>query len=110
MVIWTRGVDRGLTPADREPRSRPMVLNVGRVSAEKGLDKLSVLQDDYTLVIIGDGPYMKEARRLLPREFVGAKRGIDLALLCTMLMYLCLPVEPIPLVWSTLKPWLAEHR
>ena len=79
MVIWTRGVDRGLTPAPREPRSRPMVLNVGRVSAEKGLDKLSVLQDDYTLVIIGDGPYMPEARRLLPKaNFIGYKQGQDL--------------------------------
>ena len=79
MVIWTRGVDRSLTPAPREERVRPMLLNVGRVSAEKGLDKLACLQDDYTLVIIGDGPYMKEARRLLPKAyFVGYKQGQEL--------------------------------
>ena len=79
MIIWTRGVDRSLTPAPREERVRPMLLNVGRVSAEKGLDKLACLQDDYTLVIIGDGPYMKEARRLLPKAyFVGYKQGQEL--------------------------------
>jgi glycosyltransferase involved in cell wall biosynthesis len=79
MVVWTRGVDRSLTPAPREDRVRPMLLNVGRVSAEKGLDKLIPLQDDYTLVIIGDGPYMKEARRLLPHAyFFGYKQGQEL--------------------------------
>ena len=79
MVVWTRGVDRSLTPAPRKKRSRPMVLSVGRVSAEKGLDKLAVLQDDYTLVIIGDGPYMKEARRLLPTaNFIGYQQGQEL--------------------------------
>jgi glycosyltransferase involved in cell wall biosynthesis len=79
MVIWTRGVDCSLTPAPREKRSRPMILNVGRVSAEKGLDKLSVLQDDYTLIIIGDGPYMREARKLLPQaKFIGYKQGQEL--------------------------------
>ena len=79
MVVWTRGVDRSLTPAPRKKRSRPMVLSVGRVSAEKGLDKLAVLQDDYTLVIIGDGPYMKEARRLLPKaNFIGYQQGQEL--------------------------------
>jgi glycosyltransferase involved in cell wall biosynthesis len=79
MVIWTRGVDRSLTPAPRQERSRPIVLNVGRVSAEKGLDKLTVLQDNYNLVIIGDGPYMREARRLLPKaKFVGYKQGQEL--------------------------------
>jgi glycosyltransferase involved in cell wall biosynthesis len=79
LVVWTRGVDRSLTPAPREERSRPMLLNVGRVSAEKGLDKLAVLQDDYTLVIVGDGPYMKEARKLLPKaNFIGYKQGQEL--------------------------------
>lgn len=79
MVVWTRGVDRSLTPVPREPRNRPVLLNVGRVSAEKGLDKLAVLQDDYTLVIIGDGPYMLEARRLLPKaNFIGYKQGQEL--------------------------------
>jgi glycosyltransferase involved in cell wall biosynthesis len=79
MVIWTWGVDRSLTPAPRQEHSRPTVLNVGRVSAEKGIDKLTVLQDHYNLVIVGDGPYMREARRLLPKaEFVGYKQGQEL--------------------------------
>jgi glycosyltransferase involved in cell wall biosynthesis len=79
LVVWTRGVNRSLTPATRKERSCPMVLNVGRVSAEKGLEHLAALQDDYTLVIIGDGPYILEARRLLPRaNFIGYKQGQDL--------------------------------
>jgi len=56
-----------------------MVLNVSRISAEKGLDKLAVLQDDYTLVIVGDGPYMSRARELLPKAyFLGYKQGQEL--------------------------------
>jgi len=34
---------------------------------------------EYTLVIVGDGPYMKDARRLLPwAKFVGYKSGQEL--------------------------------
>ena len=78
LVVWSRGVDRSLKPTFKGPRSRkrPMVLSVGRVSAEKGLDQLVDLQDDYLLVIIGDGPYMSEARKLLPRaKFLGYQQG-----------------------------------
>ena len=81
LVVWSRGVDRSLKPTFKGPRSRkrPMVLSVGRVSAEKGLDQLVDLQDDYLLVIVGDGPYMPEARKLLPRaKFLGYKHGQDL--------------------------------
>jgi glycosyltransferase involved in cell wall biosynthesis len=80
MVIWTRGVRRDLTPSiDRTDHDSPMILNVGRVSAEKGLAELATLQHDYTLVIVGDGPYMPEARRILPAaKFVGYKQGQEL--------------------------------
>ena len=80
MVVWTRGVNRDLIPSrERCERTKPLILNVGRVSAEKGLAELSKLQDDYTLVIIGDGPYMRQARKLLPNaKFVGYKSGQEL--------------------------------
>jgi glycosyltransferase involved in cell wall biosynthesis len=56
-----------------------MVLNVGRVSAEKSLVELIPLQDNYTLVIVGDGPFMPQARELLPAaKFVGYKQGQEL--------------------------------
>lgn len=80
LVVWTRGVNRDLSPSTKRcERTKPLLLNVGRVSAEKGLTELVPLQDDYTLVIVGDGPYMKEARRLLPRaKFIGYMQGQEL--------------------------------
>ena len=80
MVVWTRGVNRDLEPSrERCERTKPMLLNVGRVSAEKGLAELAALQYDYTLVIVGDGPFMKQARALLPdAKFVGYKSGQEL--------------------------------
>jgi glycosyltransferase involved in cell wall biosynthesis len=80
LVVWTRGVRRDLIPSQKRcERTRPVLLNVGRVSAEKGLAELSKLQDDYTLVIVGDGPFMPQARELLPNaKFVGYKSGQEL--------------------------------
>ena len=80
MIIWTRGVNRNLLPSrDRCDRTKPMLLNVGRVSAEKGLAELIPLQNNYTLVIVGDGPYMTQAKKLLPSaKFVGYKTGQEL--------------------------------
>jgi glycosyltransferase involved in cell wall biosynthesis len=80
LVVWSRGVKRDLTPGqERYERTKPMLLNVGRVSAEKGLAELVGLDDEYTLVIVGDGPYMSRARELLPNaKFVGYKSGQEL--------------------------------
>jgi glycosyltransferase involved in cell wall biosynthesis len=81
MVVWTRGVRRDLTPSKkRQDRTRPIVLNVGRVSAEKGLASLVELDPDmYNLVIVGNGPYMSRAQELLPyAHFVGYKSGQEL--------------------------------
>jgi len=82
MVVWTRCVDRRIKPSVPwcDNRSKPMVLNVGRVSAEKGLASLVELDpNEYTLVIVGDGPYMSRARELLPwAQFVGYKSGQEL--------------------------------
>lgn len=75
--VWTRGVDNALfTPERRSNRlrdewrvstTRPALLYVGRVSKEKGLDLLPLLQDalwtrgiDHRLIITGDGPMRRE--------------------------------------------------
>jgi len=80
LVVWSRGVDRTIAPSrDRCPRSKPLVLSVGRVSAEKGLDQLVNIQDKYLLVIVGDGPYMSKAKELLPNaKFIGYQTGQEL--------------------------------
>jgi glycosyltransferase involved in cell wall biosynthesis len=81
MVVWTRGVNRDLTPSQpRRKRTQPIILNVGRVSAEKGLASLVELDpEEYTLIIVGNGPYMSRAQELLPNAiFVGYKSGQDL--------------------------------
>ena len=81
LVVWTRGVSRRLNPSKpRCDRSKPMILNVGRVSAEKGISSLVELDSSkYTLVIVGDGPYMSRAREMLPNaKFVGYKSGQEL--------------------------------
>ena len=82
MVIWTRGVRRDIEPSVPwcENRSKPMLLNVGRVSAEKGLSNLVEFDPtEYTVVVVGEGPYMSRARELLPdAKFVGYKSGQEL--------------------------------
>lgn len=85
ILSWTRGVDRdNLSPG--RPRkikpldSKPTILNVGRVSKEKGLDDLCKLQDRYDVQIVGDGPYRHELERKYPKvKFLGYKQGTELA-------------------------------
>lgn len=82
VISWTRGVNRNqLTPSgSRKQNSRPVVLSVGRISKEKGLDDLVFLQENYDIVVVGDGPYRKELERKLPTaQFVGYKIGSELA-------------------------------
>jgi glycosyltransferase involved in cell wall biosynthesis len=81
---WTRGVDRDIfTSSLRKEKltGRPILLSVGRVSKEKGLDDFCRL--DYpgaTKVVVGDGPYKAELERKYPDVcFVGAKTGVELA-------------------------------
>jgi glycosyltransferase involved in cell wall biosynthesis len=80
IVVWTRGVDRAIEPSARQKwRKKPVVLSVGRVSAEKGLDDLRSLQEKYSLVVVGDGPYMEHCRELLDNaKFVGYQSGQEL--------------------------------
>jgi glycosyltransferase involved in cell wall biosynthesis len=85
VLPWTRGVDRDLLKPTQSHRfyffgTRPVVLYVGRVSREKGLDDLCRLQDQYHVQIVGDGPYRAQLERRYPRvEFLGYLSGSDLA-------------------------------
>jgi glycosyltransferase involved in cell wall biosynthesis len=85
IIPWTRGVDRNIFTSDLRHDivfGRPVLLSVGRVSKEKGLDDFCEL--DYpgaTKILVGDGPYRAELERRYPDvEFVGAKTGKDLAM------------------------------
>ena len=81
---WTRGVDRDVFQSSLRKEKltgRPILLSVGRVSKEKGLDDFCKL--DYpgaTKVVVGDGPYRAELERRYPDVcFAGAKTGVELA-------------------------------
>jgi glycosyltransferase involved in cell wall biosynthesis len=81
LVVWTRGADRTIQPrvARSTYRTRPRLLSVGRVSKEKGLDDLIQFQEDYDLIIVGDGPYRAELERKLPQAtFLGYLHGQEL--------------------------------
>ena len=68
---------------------RHQLLYVGRVSEEKNLRSLATAfrrlcerRDDTGLVIVGEGPFLREMRDLtagLPVHFAGVRRGEDLA-------------------------------
>ncbi|MCX7593773.1 MAG: glycosyltransferase family 1 protein [Fischerella sp.] len=80
--VWARGVDRSvLKPWSnvRKPRSKPVILYVGRLSREKNLDALASLTTKYQLIIVGDGPYRQELEKNLDAQFLGYKAGRDLA-------------------------------
>lgn len=80
---WTRGVDRTIfDPSLRRKNSdEKILLNVGRVSKEKGLDDFCALDISGTKkILVGDGPYKEELEKKYPDvEFVGAKTGKELA-------------------------------
>jgi glycosyltransferase involved in cell wall biosynthesis len=82
--VWTRGVDRTIfnsTHRGETVAGRPILLSVGRVSVEKGLDDFCQLDiAGATKIVVGDGPYRKELERRYPDiHFVGAKTGTQLA-------------------------------
>jgi glycosyltransferase involved in cell wall biosynthesis len=81
LVVWTRGADRTIQPTVTRGtyRTRPRLLSVGRVSKEKGLDDLIQFQDNYDLIIVGDGPYRAELEQKLPKAtFLGYLHGQEL--------------------------------
>ena len=76
---WSRGVDLGIfrpRPKAESPYPRPILLYVGRVSHEKGIDDFLKLKTKGTKLVVGDGP----ARAALEREyrdavFFGYRKG-----------------------------------
>ncbi|HWD06207.1 MAG TPA: glycosyltransferase family 1 protein [Amycolatopsis sp.] len=84
--LWPRGVDLGrFRPADGHGRTgRPTALYVGRLAAEKGLDRLAPLATaagGFRLVLVGDGPARDRLERTLPpgTVFTGTLHGDALA-------------------------------
>jgi glycosyltransferase involved in cell wall biosynthesis len=82
--VWTRGVDRTIFNSSHRGETvagRPILLSVGRVSVEKGLDDFCELDiPGATKIVVGDGPYRKSLESRYPDIiFVGSKKGTDLA-------------------------------
>jgi glycosyltransferase involved in cell wall biosynthesis len=84
VIPWTRGVNRDIFKSSLRKEKltgRPILLSVGRVSKEKGLDDFCNL--DYpgaTKVVVGNGPYKEELEACYPEViFAGAKFGKELA-------------------------------
>jgi len=84
VVVWTRGVDRTIfnsTYRANTVAGRPILLSVGRVSREKGLDDFCQLAvPGATKIIVGDGPYRSELEKRYPDViFAGMRSGTALA-------------------------------
>jgi len=92
---FPQGVDCALfSPERRDERlhhdlghGKRVLLWVGRLSPEKGLDSLAASyaalrarRDDVQLVIVGEGPYGERLRALAPdATFLGVRTGVELA-------------------------------
>ncbi|MFA7586986.1 MAG: glycosyltransferase family 1 protein [Novosphingobium sp.] len=83
---WTRGIDHATFRADGEDHPalrhlpRPILLNVGRVSAEKNLEALLGMACVGTKVVVGDGPALEGLRQRFPEVvFTGPMFGEELA-------------------------------
>ena len=79
---WTRGVDRELfKPAKRTVHcTKPLMINVGRVSAEKNLEAFYELDIPGTKMQVGGGPKLEYYKAKYPDvHFVGPMTGQSLA-------------------------------
>ena len=83
IISWTRGVDRSIFEKSlRTEYEGKVLLSVGRVSKEKGIDDFCSLEcmPWVKKVVIGDGPYREELQSKYPDiNFVGVKTGKELA-------------------------------
>jgi glycosyltransferase involved in cell wall biosynthesis len=85
IIPWTRGVDRNIFKSslrhDYSEVGKIYLLNVGRVSKEKGLDDFCNINIPGAVkIIIGDGPYRPELEKRYPDvQFLGSKTGKELA-------------------------------
>lgn len=82
---WTRGVDTNVfAPAGKKTQNlqSPLLVCVGRVSKEKGVEDFCKLDIGMpcTKVVVGDGPYRHTLENRYPEvDFVGVYRGKELA-------------------------------
>ena len=80
---WSRGVDLSLfRPRSEKKRInlKPVLLYVGRVSKEKGLDDFLKIDRPSTKIVVGDGPAREElAKRYPDVNFLGYLKGAALA-------------------------------
>ena len=76
---WSRGVEAStFHPRERieSPYPRPVLLSVGRVSAEKGIEDFLKLTTPGTKVVVGDGPARADLERRYPdAKFLGYRKG-----------------------------------
>jgi glycosyltransferase involved in cell wall biosynthesis len=81
--IWTRGVDRSTLRPTKEwthKNKKPIVLYVGRLSKEKNVEEVCKLSDEYTVIIVGDGPERKNLQEKYSKVFFsGYRSGSELA-------------------------------
>lgn len=79
MRRWSRGVDLSVfhpRPRTEPPFPRPIMLYVGRVSAEKGIEGFLKVTAPGTKVIVGDGPIRADLERRYPEvKFLGYRQG-----------------------------------
>ncbi len=93
LVAWTRGVDTEMfNPAKRVDEGaeddpfkglpRPIFLNVGRVAVEKNIETFVELELPGSIVVVGDGPALKDLKKKYPNvHFLGARFKEELATL-----------------------------
>jgi glycosyltransferase involved in cell wall biosynthesis len=83
LIVWSRGVDRSVfTPRlCTNTHYTKKIVNIGRISKEKGLDDFCSLDmPDTVKILIGDGPYKNELMKKYPDViYMSAKRGRELA-------------------------------
>jgi glycosyltransferase involved in cell wall biosynthesis len=95
IISWSRGVDREyLTPNEEYTHNNniPIVLYVGRVSKEKNLDSLCKLENNYNIIIVGDGPARKRLQSIYTKvNFTGYKKGTELANYYSQADVFCFP-------------------
>lgn len=87
IIPWSRGVDRTIfKPELNKTVSKDdiVLLSVGRVSKEKGIDDFCQISlphyKNIFKIVVGDGPYLNELKKKYKDVwFVGAKTGKELA-------------------------------
>ncbi len=79
---WSRGVDLGIfrpRPKVDAGHARPVMLYVGRVSHEKGIDDFLKLNLPGTKLVVGDGPARAALQEQYPAvKFLGYRKGQEL--------------------------------